>query len=571
MDSSDETSVPETVVVESTEVSGTDEKKETKPPKVREVLPHPKLIKLIKKPDEDKMKADCDAVKAEMNDINTAIRQLRYVGGGNTELRIVKIREEMDQLKASLVEAIKTRDAIQKEQEAAERSQTTQVQRFKQVNKQFGKYKTAELVDAKVRKLEAKVSNSQDCQEEKAILKKITALNLSKLNLGKIDELKQQTTEIRAEGQTIRQRFQVANKDVKNKEYRITKLEEDIGKLSIQKAANEVKAADNKVQIDAKEAQIQVLLAKQKKIRDDYYQTLREATRSESLLEAAKRQEDYRQRQTKRDEIRQRNELRQAEILAQIPWEMEMDCCDSLIAYLRSLLPTPAQQGSTPEVVAVNLPAEYKDGRDTLKCLVRSNEEEMFGKSTTGRRNKNQRNQRPQKEVPANLSLKIAPQTMKRFSQLELTPPVYLDEVPESIAQVEAIKEMFKTLPRDARNPFPNSGLSSGTGSGGGRGRGSGGRGGGRGGRGSAIGTEAADSTDDTAAEAEGDADADDLEDGELAVEPQPHQRSRGKKSSSAFIASSDDFPTMGDSETSAPAVPSASVWGQPRGTWGKA
>lgn len=512
------------------------------------------------------MKADCDAIKQEINEINAEMNVLRKSGPNGSDNRITALRGYMEEEKVKLAEATAARDEIAKELEKAGKTQNTQVAKLKQINK-IHKYKTAAEIDAKIRKLEAKVVNAANIAAEKTILKKITHLNTSKQTIGQIAQIQQSATEIRGSVNEVRGRFREASNLVNMKEKRIVKLTEDIANALQSKTTNEAKLSEVKIQIDLKEAQVAKLFAHQKKIRDDYYQTLREATRSEEKLEQAKNQEEYRQRQAKRDEARLRNEARQAEYLAQVPWELEMASCDSLISYLRTLLPTSSAPASAVTTPAVVLPGEVQDGRDTLKCLVRVDEDKdyMFGTSTGRRNNRNKR--AAPKEVPVDSKLKLAPQTIARFLQFELTPPVSADEVAESIAQVEAKKEMFKTLPRDAPNPVK--GLSN---AGGGAQSSSRGRGRGRGGAGRGRGNNSYTNYNGDAHNGTDDAEQADVEEGELASPSRPRG---GKPSQAAFIACSDDFPTMGlgdAAESTASAVAPVvvpTVWGKPSSAWG--
>ena len=309
----------------------------------------------------------------------------------------------------------------------------TQLESIRASLKQASRVKPAEL-EEKIRNAEMKIeTESLSMKEEKELRRQIMQweadLRTAKVSDGlyeKRESLEESMKKVRATLDTIKKQLdEVYTKlGAERKEKKEEGEEKKEEKEDPVKKLNEEWEA-NKAAIDAKYAEKKALM-------NEYYQkerAFRQYTFENKRMNAARYVLERKNEELEEAE-RQKKEAEEA--LKRHPFEKEMALCDSVISYLKGLLPA--------EKKAAKLGSEIKvpEGMTLMK-----KEEQDYFSVPGGRKNKKER-----KASKKNNFLVHILSSLESFSTIRIVAPNTVEEVEPCIEKVVARKAFFDKLPR---------------------------------------------------------------------------------------------------------------------------
>lgn len=186
---------------------------------------------------------------------------------------------------------------------------------------------------------------------------------------------------------------------------------------------------------DANKKAIDELYAKRKEVRDEYY--AKERVYKDYSFENKRRGACQRALDRKLEELAELEEERklEEEALKRHPFEKEMNECDTVLAYLKTLLPE--------EKKAAAKASEIKVPEGMV--LLKKNVEEEYFSVAGGKKNKKER--RAAKKAAGIVHTLTS---LESFSTIRVNAPKTVEEVEETMKMVTARKAFFNALPRGA-------------------------------------------------------------------------------------------------------------------------
>lgn len=185
----------------------------------------------------------------------------------------------------------------------------------------------------------------------------------------------------------------------------------------------------NKKKIDAKYAEKKALIAEFRAKEHEHYLAAGKARRQRAAAFALQRREE---------EIQEAEEAKKEaeEALKRHPFEKEMAVCDTVLSYLKSLLPKEkeAKKEEKKEIVA-------PEGMTLLK-----KEEDVYFAEAPKKGKKGRKDRKSEKKA----SFVHGLETLESFATIRVAAPKTADEVEKCIETVTARKEFFNGLPRGA-------------------------------------------------------------------------------------------------------------------------
>lgn len=377
------------------------------------------------------MRARFDEIKAEREMIFAGFRLQKVGIRGISQLQ--QAREESFSARKALFDS---RNELTAKREAAFtefNSLKTQLESIRASLKQASRVKPAEL-EEKIRNAEMKIeTESLSMKEEKELRRQIMQweadLRTAKVSDGlyeKRESLEESMKKVRATLDTIKKQLdEVYTKlGAERKEKKEEGEEKKEEKEDPVKKLNEEWEA-NKAAIDAKYAEKKALM-------NEYYQkerAFRQYTFENKRMNAARYVLERKNEELEEAE-RQKKEAEEA--LKRHPFEKEMALCDSVISYLKGLLPA--------EKKAAKLGSEIKvpEGMTLMK-----KEEQDYFSVPGGRKNKKER-----KASKKNNFLVHNLSSLESFSTIRIVAPNTVEEVEPCIEKVVARKAFFDKLPR---------------------------------------------------------------------------------------------------------------------------
>lgn len=316
------------------------------------------------------------------------------------EFKAVKAQLEAirDQLKnASRIKPSELEERIEKAEMRIE-TESLSMKEEKDLRRQVQQW-TSELRTAKV---------SDGLYEKRAALEE-----QMKTVRATLDDLKKQLDEVYAKLGAERKEKKEEGEEEKKEEEK----EDPIKKLNEEWDAN-------KKAIDAK-------YAERKAVRDEYYQkdrAYREYASENRRRMVAQRVLEDKEREQEEAELEKKE---QEELLKRPPFEKQVAECETVLSYLKGLLPK--EKKATKQEAEIKVPEGM--------VLVKKVEEDYF--SVAGaKKSKKERKASKKSGLVHNLA------SLESFAAIRITAPKTLEDVQACIEQVEARKKFFDALPR---------------------------------------------------------------------------------------------------------------------------
>eukprot|EP00607_Mallomonas_marina_P007365 CAMPEP_0182419432 /NCGR_PEP_ID=MMETSP1167-20130531/3900_1 /TAXON_ID=2988 /ORGANISM="Mallomonas Sp, Strain CCMP3275" /LENGTH=492 /DNA_ID=CAMNT_0024594369 /DNA_START=58 /DNA_END=1536 /DNA_ORIENTATION=- len=369
----------------------------------------------------DKISNDKSGSKGEVDTAKSAIQ---------------KLYSEKKQLSIEKAQIMASRDS-------ARATLNARIAQEKQLRGEI-KYNSLEAIDNQIKELERRQATmSMTLQDEKKIIKDIKALQLSKKTVSSLVEIKAAVEQDKEATKALEKQYDEKSKAFKNVNDRIAAQRDVLDNLNkdnnVHREVIPGLRQQEKECYDLKNEKFQMMRNLRndfKKKEDAYYLFLRE----EKARKQETRQKEIEARKIEEEE---RKKVLEAEELAKVPYEEEMQLCDYLVTYLQKFTGTDADKETETETgESSGSAAAVDDGG--LKVLRR--ELEDFTNIIVKKRGK--------KKGGANLkkkdTLAHGVDTIDFFSMLEIVPPSTISGVPASIDAITAKKTYYKTLERGA-------------------------------------------------------------------------------------------------------------------------
>ena len=298
-----------------------------------------------------------------------------------------------------------------------------------------------EELEEKIRQAEMKIEcESMSMKEEKEARRRIQAMEDELRNVKssagvveKRSKLMERKKEIKALLDATKTEFETLHAQIgeTKKEQQERKKEQQERKEKEKEEDSPLKKLDKEWEENKKA--IDDLYAKRKQIRDEYFAA--ERMHKNYSFENKRRMACQRALDRKLEEEAELEEERklEEEALKRHPFEKEMAECDTVTAYLKSLLPQ--EKKTAAKAVDIKVP----EGMTLLK----KQEEEYFSVAG-GKKNKKERRAAKKADIVHNFT------SLESFATIRVKAPKTVEEVEEVMKVVAARKEFFNALPRGA-------------------------------------------------------------------------------------------------------------------------
>lgn len=425
----------------------------------------PKKNEIIAKPDDeafqkelDKIQETIDECYKKMSGIAKEARNKNYLPADKTFedlISLLKVKQEerrkaYDEFQATVTE----RDMYKKQvDDYLDRSNDL---RFKM------------KVPGKKTELEARLKELKNTQskgdislaEEKLLIKQISDLERSLPFAGPLEELDEQSKEVREQLKTAKSKSNVKFESLKLLREECKDVQEKIDKLreEHEKRKEETTPAIDKMKDEYRD-RINALKQKRKDAYDKHNSTWRKFEEQQAEIERIKfikRKKDKLLREEarkKRDEEWKKQREAEQEEHKEIPYRAQIELCAQLIRYCHSV---------TPSTETVNNAENEKEQQARVQEALQSEEwknskaQELVSKRdrnddfTSGKKKKAQHKKVAPKEQATSQPLHHQIETLNYFDEIKVSPPLFTDKLAETIKVVEEKKAYFEKLSSEA-------------------------------------------------------------------------------------------------------------------------
>lgn len=403
-----------------------------------------------KKPDKQEVDKQAEEIQAEIEKLQEKIQGFklqidkilndRSGSKGDVDAAkgaVQKLYNEKKQLSVEKAQIMASRDA-------ARASLNARIAQEKQLRGEI-KFSSLDAIDSQIKDLERRQATmSMSLSDEKKIIKDIKALQLSKKSVQSLSEIKAAIEREKEATKVLEKAHDEKFKVFKEVNDRITAQREILDNLTKGNSENrEVIPAlrqEEKGCLDAineKYQSIRNLRSDFKKREDAYYVYLRE----EKARKQEARQKEVEARKLEEEEKRKAME---AEELAKVPYEEEMQLCDYLTSYLKKFATESAKDEDSENIASSGDSSLSLD--DGGMRVLRRDLDDFTGIATVKKRGK--------KKGGANLKKKDilahGVDTIDFFALLDIVPPATISAVSSSIEAIAKKKAFFQTLERGA-------------------------------------------------------------------------------------------------------------------------
>ncbi|KAN0039627.1 hypothetical protein ACTA71_007428 [Dictyostelium dimigraforme] len=297
-------------------------------------------------------------------------------------------------------------------------------------------YETISLIEEMIRDLEEQIENETNPNQQRVLLKKFSQINPSKISFPDVvneyfnqkknfDDLKKKVTEqkeivnqlsAQVKPEEPKEKQEAALKELKQQRKDIeTEIRENNDKF----VASRKRIEDVKKEIDAEKAlqEAHVIKRKEQRKLEQEQRKIEQEQRRQELLEKKKAEE----------------EKRIQEDLLKVPYEKEMNNCDSLISYLKAI--TPKETTNETSASDRNI-AEIEEGFVLVK-------KEKVSKNRENPKKKAIQQQQPKAQPD---TIRHPLEIFSDFEKLSMAPPPKYSDIPEYLDQIKSKKDHYSKL-----------------------------------------------------------------------------------------------------------------------------
>ncbi|EAL73571.1 hypothetical protein DDB_G0268236 [Dictyostelium discoideum AX4] len=338
-----------------------------------------------------------------------------------------------DPMKAQTIEARNTLKALMATQEEKKKILISLEDQLPiKISKNAEEVDTMCSIEERIRELEEQVENETNPNQQRALLKKLSQVNSSKKYVteyygvkNEFEKIKKQVTEQKAQVNELsaqikpeepREKQEAVLKELKQQRKDVeTEIKENNDKFVASRGFIE----EIKKDIEEEKALLEAHVVKRKEQRklEQEQRKLEQEQRRQELLEKKKAEE----------------EKRIQEDLLKVPYEKEMNNCDSLISYLKAI--TPKETTNEQSALDRNI-AEIEEGFVLVK-------KEKVSKNRENPKKKALQQQQPKAQPD---TIRHPLEIFSDFEKLSMAPPPKYSDIPEYIDQIKSKKDHYSKL-----------------------------------------------------------------------------------------------------------------------------
>eukprot|EP01132_Coremiostelium_polycephalum_P010321 gene10321-12666_t len=406
------------------------------------------------KPTQQREDKEYDAIQLKIDNYNEDIKkikiekdvlreQLAKARGERSEFSktigdLINDQKSSSQARKPLIDQLKAARAVLKQLQDEREAKKVALEQMKleitnvKINSKSTIEGTILTYETKIKEVEKQVEEETNVVAQRSLIKKQSLLNKEKQKI--IEVFNHQTIY-----ESYKKKVSDQNELIKELSKKLDDATPDSNSANTAISGAKTQRTDVESKISQMSAQFEVLknkikdiheLIEQEKKRKAEYLEQRAIKRKEQQAKAA---EERKEREKKRkEEQKLLEEKRELEELQKVPYEEQMDICDSLLIYLEVITPKEAKEAT----VTTRAVAE-KD----------SDEYEVYQKEpmNKGRGNTKKSTQTP--KVPAQTDVIKHPlETFTKFEKISMAPPHKFADIPTCATQLKAKKDHYKNL-----------------------------------------------------------------------------------------------------------------------------
>ena len=403
-----------------------------------------------KKKDEKlaKIESKISALKKEQAALNQK-RSARMSATSGVSKERKAARDALNVVKAKMTALRGEREALVNEQKAIMAEMTARREKEHKLKDQIGRFTSSEALDAEIRRLEDEQSTtSLSLKEEKDLVKKISALKMSRKDIQKVDEIRGGFSELVEKKKALSAKI-----GEKGGEMDAVRKEMNAKYEVIQGIEKKVQAAQGDLpDMNKRGDEISAAIVALFKQRDDVYAAHNaEWTLYKEFQEQEKKKyaaEWEKELEEKKELIAEKKKEFLEKQLKEKPWTAEMAQCDLLIAYLEDMVSDAVVDSAAHGDEAAKATSAATAELDGMVAFKKDDSVDESGfqlrSTTTGRGSKRGKRKNKKRTVMAHTI-----DTISSFKSLDLTAPASKTQIPKSIEELRAKKAAFDTLPVD--------------------------------------------------------------------------------------------------------------------------
>ena len=422
-----------------------------------------------KRPDHQKMKTDCDALREKVNEHRTAIEALKLkiddkYNKENDPRN--KLRQEKRDLINRRVQLNKDIGTLREEQnlayakvkDAREATRTAEKE-IRQLNRELGDIMTPDMVDKKIKELEFKMESGgvTSINGERKVMREIKDLT------AKREKVKEMNDKLLAMGKQMKSGGlsgeDATNKDLQDKIdakrdeikvilEKITAVDAEIDTCSMMDEIKELKKAR-----DDENKKIDGLFAKMKEIRDKFddnkkkYEVYQEEYKKKLDAAYDAKRKEREEEGIRREAAKKERDLALASIKRLNPHEKEINTAETLIVYLKGKIAFTAREERKPAAdtkFAADEKAEFAGKKFAVLKKGGDDDSLSFGKKKKAV--PSQKDKKPQEKVAVKKPLSHGVEKFEAFKEMGVALPKFTDEVKDAIKLLEEKKAHWCTF-----------------------------------------------------------------------------------------------------------------------------
>ncbi|KAK5576306.1 hypothetical protein RB653_007447 [Dictyostelium firmibasis] len=370
----------------------------------------------------ENLKKDMVELKKKHNGYKESIEKI-YEGNKN---------RSVDPIKSQVIEARNTLKTMMASQDEKKKALISLEELLPiKINKSATKEDTIASIEEKIRDLDEQVENETNPNQQRALLKKSSQANAGKRHVTEYFSQKDQFEELK---KSVTKQKEIVNElsaQIKPEEPR-EKQESALKELKQQRKEIETEIKENNDKFVASRSRIEEIkkdIDAEKALQDAHVVKRKEQRK----IEQEQRKQEFEQRKLELLEKKKAEEERRIqEDLLKVPYEKEMNNCDSLISYLKAI--TPKETTNETSTLDRNI-GEIEEGFVLVK------------KEKVSKNRENPKKKALQQQPKAQPDIIRHPlEIFSDFEKLSLAPPTKYSDIPECHEQIKSKKDHYSKL-----------------------------------------------------------------------------------------------------------------------------
>lgn len=349
------------------------------------------------------------------------------------KLKKNELIEEKKQMRAVMEEAKTTTDKLVKDK--------------KDVKSNL-KFSSIEEIEKEIAKLKRRQeTTTMSLTDEKKLIKEMEALSASKKYVATLQAKDTAMEDVKEQRKTIQQQIAAKAKEIDA----VTKeLDQIMNVIKEQNEKDSVKRGSIQglfQERDSFKGKVAQLIKEKDALRNAYREQNNAWYQNQRAVRAQKQMQYEEEKKRREEEMAAKQALIDAEEAKKVPYEEEQNLCDFLADYLDRTYLSTADNSEKVNTAIKDAPVAVTDDPFAgLQAVSKKDDDDAgyFGKG----KGKKKRVRAPKKDGAAGGPFTLSVDSFEQFGLLQLTPPVSIDQVATSVAELRAKKEWYKEQPR---------------------------------------------------------------------------------------------------------------------------